>query len=80
MNLFKINTIAYKTTCILFAAFLFLGGLAVFSDGFHTKGLVGLVVSVIMIVAAFQPASIKLWAIIISLLLLAMFLVGILPK
>jgi chromate transport protein ChrA len=77
MNLAKLNTIAYRLVAVVICLFLAIGSWGIYENHFYNRAYVGMVAAVIIAVCAFQAPSVKWWVIMVSVLVFAMFLVGV---
>ncbi|HEY4328008.1 MAG TPA: hypothetical protein VGN20_28750 [Mucilaginibacter sp.] len=76
MNLSNVNTQSFRTICTLISAFLLFGSWGMFEKHLYIKAATGASAALIIIWLAFKPASGKHWALVICVLLLAMYIVG----
>ncbi|MES2425814.1 MAG: hypothetical protein V4560_02535 [Bacteroidota bacterium] len=79
MDIAKINIIVYRLVGIIICGFLFLGSIGMFLYAYYLKGGIGIASGIIIGWYLFKLPSIKTWATILIVLLVALFLVGYLP-
>jgi hypothetical protein len=76
MDFEKFNTIAYRIVCILICLFLIIGGIGACINHQYIKGVVGFVVTPIVIFIGTRQASLTNWVILVTIFLVTMYFVG----
>lgn len=76
MSSSKINTYAFKTTCILICVFMLLASAGMFLQDRQQKGVIALVTACIVAIIAFRRPLAIWWITAIIVLLASAFIVG----
>ena len=78
MDTDKINIIALRTVCVIFSAFLVIGGIGACINHQYIKGGVGILVAPILVFIGFKPPSLTTWGLLVGGFFVTMYLVGLL--